>query len=73
MPKYLIEALKEAGRVVLIAVVPILVDQLSTGEFNLRLIWVAGAIAGLRFLDKLLHEAGKEAGNDLVAKGLTRF
>jgi hypothetical protein len=65
----LIESLKELGRVILLAIIPITIDALSSGKFDIKVILVAGAIAGLRFIDKLLHlNAPKgEAG------GLTRF
>ena len=65
--KEFIDSVKEGLRVIAIAVVPVLIDSLATGSLDLRLIWVSGAIAGLRFIDKLLHESG------VAEKGLTRF
>lgn len=73
MRNSLVEAVKELLRVVLIAVIPIAVESLSAGELNLRLVAVTGAIAGLRFLDKLLHEYGKDHDNKTLKGGLTRF
>lgn len=52
----LVESLKELLRTGLIAVIPVVIDGLGAGEVNLRLVAVAGAIAILRALDKLLHE-----------------
>lgn len=64
-----IESLKELGRVVVLAIIPIIIDSLSSGEFSWRVVVVAGAIAGLRFVDKFLH-LGAEEGE---AGGLTGF
>jgi len=65
----LIESLKELGRVVVLAIIPITIDALSSGNFDIKAILVAGAIAGLKFIDKLIHlnEPKGKAG------GLTRF
>ena len=65
----LIESLKELGRVVVLAIIPIVIDALSSGKFDIKVILVAGAIAGLKFIDKLIHlnEPKGKAG------GLTRF
>jgi hypothetical protein len=78
MNEALIEALKEAGRVVVLAVIPVLVSQLEKGEWNWRIIAVVGAVALLRFVDKYLHTLGMEVeeatGKDSVLTvGLTRF
>ena len=67
------EAVKEALRVCLIAVIPIAIDGLGSGEFNLRAIMIVALIAALKCLDKYLHEAGKTDGNESLTKGLTRF
>jgi hypothetical protein len=69
MSKDFIEALKELLRVVVLAVLPILIDSLSSGQFSFRVLAVAGAIAGLRFIDKLLHLNAPEG----EAGGLTQF
>ena len=61
------EALKEALRVVVLAVIPVAIDGLSNGSLNLRFVAIAGAVAALRFVDKWLHESGRAEG------GLTRF
>jgi len=69
MSKNLKEALKELCRVIVLAIIPILIEALNSGKFDIRIILVTGAIAALKFIDKLLHlNAPKgEAG------GLTRF
>jgi hypothetical protein len=64
-----IEAFKELGRVVVLAIIPILIDALSAGRVDWRVVMVASALAGLRFIDKYLHELAPEG----EAKGLTRF
>jgi hypothetical protein len=69
MKEAIIEGLKEAGRVVVLATIPLLIDSLGKGEIDWGVIAVAGAIALLRFLDKFLHEQEKDG----VAGGLTRF
>ena len=57
----------EAGRVMVIAALPILYDSLSRGEVNLKLIGLAMVIAALKAFDRWLHEKG------IAVKGLTRF
>ena len=69
MEQPLKEALKELGRVIVLAVLPIIIDSLTSGEFSWRVIAVTGAIAGLRFVDKYLH-LNEEDGK---AGGLVRF
>jgi len=61
------EALKEAGRVVALAVIPLLIDGVTRGVFDWRLYAITGAVAFLRFVDKWLHETGH------AEKGITRF
>lgn len=67
------ESLKELLRVILIAVVPVLVSYAESQEFSVREVALVGSIAGLRFVDKILHLHGKESKNDTLIKGLTRF
>jgi len=67
----LTESVKELFRVLVLALIPVLVDGISAGGLNLRLILLTSAIALLRGLDKLLHEAGKERG--IMNNGLTPF
>jgi hypothetical protein len=74
----LLKATKEFFRVVVIAIIPILISSLSDDVFNWKVIVVTGAVAGLKFIDKLLHETGKEleeskATASPLTRGLTRF
>lgn len=68
-----IEALKELARVALLACIPILIDGITQNKINWTLVASAAMISALRGLDKLLHLAGKEKGNDTLTGGLTRF
>ena len=67
------KALLEAGRVIVLAVVPVIILGLEDGVMDMRLIWVTGAIALLRFVDKLAHEVGKTNSDSKLIKGITRF
>lgn len=73
----LLEAIKEFFRVIILAVIPILISNLTDETFNWKVIGITAAIAGLRFIDKWLHEVGKAKSTPKVqsslAKGLTRF
>jgi hypothetical protein len=73
MEKPDVEALKELLRVVVLAIIPVLIASFEMGEIDWRLVIVAGAIAGLRAVDKWLHTIGKEEGDESLSKGLTRF
>jgi len=68
----LLEALKELGRVALIAALPILISQFETGKVDWRVIGIAGIVAVLKAVDKGLHLYGVEKENSLEL-GLTRF
>lgn len=80
--KAIIEAVKEFFRVVVLAIIPILIDSITSGNFNWKIIGIAGAVAGLKCIDKLLHEVGVERESKGTTKhpivselttGLTRF
>ena len=74
MSKPIKEALKEGARVVLLAIIPVLLLSLENGNgFDWKLVWVTGGVALLRFIDKALHEMGKEEENVVLSKGLTQF
>jgi hypothetical protein len=73
MEKPDLEALKELLRVFLLAVIPVMIDSLSQGEINPRLLILTASIALLRALDKWLHTLGKEEDDESLSKGLTRF
>jgi len=64
----IIEALKELGRVAVIAMIPILIDGLSRGEINWSLVASAGMIAVLRGIDKYAHLESKGGDESLVSK-----
>lgn len=71
--KPLIEALKEGARVVLIAIIPLVIDSLTSNKFEWRSIAVVAGVTALRILDKYLHLEGKLESNDKLVGGLTRF
>ena len=61
------EALKEAGRVVVLAIIPVLIDGLTKGVVDFKMVAVVAMVAALRFLDSWLHKSG------VAEKGITRF
>lgn len=67
MSKNVKEAIKEGLRVVVLAVIPILIDSVTRGSVDVRLIVITAIVAGLRFVDKWLHES------ETATKGITRF
>ena len=74
----LIKAVKEFFRVVLISIIPILISSLENNSIEIKVVLVVAGVAGLRFIDKLLHEFGLELEEDtdkesLFTTGLTRF
>lgn len=75
--KALIEALKEAARVVLIAILPIVLMGIDAKARTIHIDWFlvefTAVITSLRFVDSWLHEQGKAKGNDVLKGGLTRF
>lgn len=71
--KAFVEALKEALRVIVLAAIPVLIDGISSGSVNWVLVGSSMMIAGLRFIDKLLHEWGKAIDNTQLIKGITQF
>lgn len=80
----LLEALKEIGRVLLLALVSYLLTEgvidavvVYFGGVNLDALTKAQIVGlvttGLRALDKYLHELGKESDNKTLLRGLTQF
>ncbi|MCL5018877.1 MAG: hypothetical protein M1426_00135 [Patescibacteria group bacterium] len=57
--KALKEPLRDLGRTVVLAIIPVMVDSLNKGQLDLRTVLVVGVIAGLRFVEKFLYEKGK--------------
>ena len=69
LPSELVEGVKELLRTALMAVVPLLILGLQSGEIDWKVVWVAGLIALLSGLDKWLHKSEK----GLAGNGLTGF
>lgn len=78
----LLEAFKELFRVVLLAVIPVAIQSVEENFIDLRTIGVVALLAALRFIDKYLHETGKdvekrsakkEQVTSILTGGLTRF
>ena len=76
------EAIKEPGRLVLLAVVSWLLTEGATlivnrlgGQLSseTKMIVTGLLISTLRGVDAYLHELGKEMSNENLTKGLTRF
>ena len=63
------EALKEAGRVAVLAVIPVLIESLTLRKLDWTTIAIVAGLALLKFVDKYLHEKAPDG----VAGGLTRF
>lgn len=70
MKKSIVEALKEAARGIVLAVIPVILLGVNAQEGTFTIQWnlviATALVAALRFIDSLLHEEGFE-------KGLTRF
>lgn len=73
LSKPVIEASKEALRVVVLSIIPVLITQVELGMVNYKVVAVVGLLALLRWLDKFLHEVGKTREDSPLTKGLTRF
>lgn len=71
--KPLVEAVKQGLRVFAVAVIPLLIDQLTRDNINYRAIIITGVIAVLMAVDKGLHLEGKIEDNAQLTKGLTQF
>jgi hypothetical protein len=72
------KALLELGRVVIIAVLPIIITSVEQGKIDWKVIGIAAIIATLKGIDKFIHEIGvaKEEETGEPSKyitGLTRF
>jgi len=73
MSKQLIEALKEALRIVLISILPVAISMIETGKFDFKVLGIIAGVTFLRFVDKYMHELGKEEKDKVLTGGLTRF
>lgn len=76
------KALLEAGRVLVLAIIPVAIPMIQEWAIDWKVLAIVAAITLLRFIDKYMHEVGKakeEAGtktNPVVSSlttGLTRF
>ena len=65
----LTEAIKEPLRLLVLAIMPIVLVWLGT--FNTE--WAIAIVVILRFIDKLLHEIGKDTDSESLTKGLVGF
>ena len=63
------EGLKELGRTAVLALIPLIIDQLQNGRIDYRTLLVAGAIAVLSGIDKWLHKSERGVNSN----GLTGF
>jgi len=77
MKEALINAVKEFFRVVVLAIIPVIIAGAEEGLVDWKVISIVAAVAGLRFLDKLLHEIGVEKSTakkeSALVRGITRF
>jgi len=65
----LLKAIREPLRLLVLAVIPFALSYFSV--INTQ--WAVIIVAILRFIDKYLHELGKEDQNESLKLGLTRF
>jgi hypothetical protein len=73
LSKPVIEASKEALRVVVLSILPVLITQVELGVLDYKVLSIVGLLALLKWLDKFLHEVGKTREDSPLTKGLTRF
>ena len=75
LKKTLWEAIKEPLRLLVLGAVSVAIDWLITNITTLNMSVERQVIVlfVLRFVDKLLHEWGKDIDSDTITLGLTRF
>lgn len=71
--KPIIEGLKQGARIFAVAVIPLLIDQLTRDSINWRALIITGVIAVLMAVDKALHLEGKLEDNATLKRGLVQF
>jgi uncharacterized membrane protein YqaE (UPF0057 family) len=71
--KIIVESAKDALRIVVLAIIPVVVAGLESGGVDWILVANVGLIALLKFIDSLLHEYGKAEKKTSLVTGLTRF
>lgn len=74
----IIKSLLEFGRIILLAIIPVAISSIEQGQLDLKAMAVAGVIAGLKAIDKLLHSLGQQIEEETGepsgwTQGLTRF
>ena len=71
------EALKEALRLIVLAIIPIILMGIDLEKRMINIDWFlvqfTALIVFLRFIDSWLHQAGKANNNKFMKSGLTRF
>ncbi len=63
------EATKDPLRLLVLAIIPFILVYLEA--INAQ--WAVVITVVLKYIDKILHEMGKESGNEALTRGLTRF
>lgn len=69
----ILKGLKEAGRVLVLSIIPVAIVQMTNDSFNFKALWMVAGITFLKFIDKVLHEKGKVDENKSLELGITRF
>ena len=64
--KALWEAVKEVGRVIVLAIIPVLIAGLEAGDVNLKVLAVIGVVAVLKGIDRMIHKSEKIKAGGLV-------
>lgn len=62
----LVSALQDFLRIVLLSVIPVLMMQVNSGEFDWNVIWTAAIIGALKALDTYLHKVKVETPLNLT-------
>ena len=63
------EATKDPLRLLVLAIIPFILVYLEA--INAQ--WAVTITVVLKYIDKILHEVGKETGNKVLTRGLTQF
>ena len=76
------KATLEALRLLVLALIPVSIPMIQAWAIDWKMLATVGIITVLRFIDKALHEAGKELEDEdtrkdpitsVLTKGLVRF
>jgi len=71
------EALKEIGRLILVAILPVLLTSINVQNgdisFNFKIIAAVALLTVIKALDKYVHTYGKEIESESLTRGITRF